>query len=68
MLLFLINEEDDETQFLGYIIYDILSKEQNNELQNTIVNQQQEYQKSQQEYQQTIKEMIPKIGNNNTIG
>ena len=32
---------------------------QNNELQNTIINQQQEYQK-------TIKEMIPKIGNNNT--
>ena len=39
---------------------------ENRELQNTIVNQQQEYQKTQQEYQQTIKEMIPKIGNNNT--
>lgn len=29
--------------------------EQNNELQNTIVNQQQEYQKSQQEYQKNHK-------------
>ena len=39
--------------------------EQNNELQQTILGQQQEYQKSQQEYQNTIKEIIPKIGNNN---
>ena len=52
------NEENDEEE-LDYKQLLFKMMKQNNELQNTIVNQQ-------QEYQQTIKEMIPKIGNNNT--
>ena len=56
----------ETTEDIDYKLLLLKMMEQNNELQNTIVNQQQEYQKSQQEYQKTIKEMIPKIGNNNT--
>ena len=58
---------EEITEDIDYKLLLLKMMEQNNELQNTIVNQQQEYQKSQQEYQNTIKEMIPKIGNNNTI-
>ena len=66
-----ITEETKED--IDYKDMFLIMMKENRELQNTIVNQQQEYQKSQQEYQksqqeyqQTIKEMIPKIGNNNT--
>jgi len=73
-----IKEEITEiTEDIDYKLLLLKMMEQNNELQNTIVTQQQEYQntivtqqqeyqKSQQEYQKTIKEIIPKIGNNNT--
>ena len=68
---------EETTEDIDYKDVILTLLKQNKELQNTIVNQQQEYQKSQQEYQntivtqqqeyqQTIKEMIPKIGNNNT--
>ena len=56
---------EDTTEDIDYKLLLLKMMEQNNELQQTILGQQQEYQKSQQEYQNTIKEIIPKIGNNN---
>jgi len=61
-----IEIKEEAIEDIDYKLLLLKMMEQNNELQNTIVNQQQEYQKSHQEYQNTIKEMIPKIGNNNT--
>ena len=52
-------EKVEQVDKLDYKDMFLTMMKENRELQNTIINQQQEYQK-------TIKEMIPKIGNNNT--